>query len=285
MEGYVFATFTEKDESLPFRITIAGVAQNQHPIVRIGGWENFQWLQCSEGIGEFTIEGQKYIIQPGQGILLFPETSHEYHPIQTPWMMNWLSFDGPLVRPTLHAFNMETTKVLQVNQPDQTLAKIIDIYQTLMANQENVNLTCSALLYRLMIDLFASTSDTKSHTSQQKYAQLSPVLSYIEDNYRHPISLSELSTLLHVSQQYLCTLFRVTLGIRPFEYINRIKIQHAKEMILHDEHLSIRAIAQEVGYDNYGYFLRTFKALEGVTPSEFRHRYRSSIPSVIPYDI
>lgn len=284
MRGYVFATFTTSDESLPIRITLAGVAQNQHRIVRVEGWDHFQWIQCTQGMGELNIEGETFLIGPGQGILIFPEANHEYHPVQKPWMMDWASFDGPLVRQTLTALNVTQSQILTISQPEITLKIIGDIYSSLLANNPRSNLECSSLLYSLLMEIFYLSAPSNSSSKQQKYDQLLPVFNYIEEHYHEPITLADMAIQLHVSEQYLCQLFRQAIGIRPFEYVNRIKIRKAKELILHESRMDIQSVARNVGYDNYGYFFKTFKKLEGLAPSEFRLRYRSSKPALIPYE-
>ena len=57
--------------------------------------------------------------------------------------------------------------------------------------------------------------------------------------------------------------------MRPSEYILNIRIDHAKEMLLHTTH-SISEIAYWCGFENDNYFWKTFRKTAGITPASFR---------------
>ena len=53
------------------------------------------------------------------------------------------------------------------------------------------------------------------------------------------------------------------------QYITEVRVKKAKEM-LSDPAIKIRAVANAVGYDDPAYFMRVFKKLTGVTPTEYQ---------------
>ena len=53
------------------------------------------------------------------------------------------------------------------------------------------------------------------------------------------------------------------------DYIARLRIQRAKEL-LEDETMSIQEIAEIVGYNDYFYFTKVFKKVQGISPSKYR---------------
>ncbi len=92
----------------------------------------------------------------------------------------------------------------------------------------------------------------------------------IDENYTDSMmGLYMISEQLSVSNSYLSTSFKNTYGISIISYINRLRIDRAKQLILNSEK-SIKEIAQEVGFSSDVNFIRVFKKMENLTPSSLR---------------
>ncbi len=101
---------------------------------------------------------------------------------------------------------------------------------------------------------------------------------YIQQNYTRTFSLEELSETIGVSKSYLSRIFKLGTGICPWDYLNRFRIQKAKELLLLTDG-SITAIAAEVGYEDAGYFGRVFREISGCSPRTYRQQARVSVSS------
>jgi len=96
------------------------------------------------------------------------------------------------------------------------------------------------------------------------------VLSYIDENYSNEITLEHLCTAAGgLSEQYLCRLFKSTVGQRPIEYILRKRIDIARAY-LDKTDLAISDIAEKCGFHNTSYFYRNFKKFTGTSPLTYR---------------
>ncbi|MDF2921447.1 MAG: AraC family transcriptional regulator [Paenibacillaceae bacterium] len=73
------------------------------------------------------------------------------------------------------------------------------------------------------------------------------------------------------THSYLCRVFKKHLGIQPVEYINRLRLTYAENLLLHTD-MEIVDICLEVGFENISYFYQLFKRHYRVTP----HKLRSS---------
>lgn len=93
---------------------------------------------------------------------------------------------------------------------------------------------------------------------------------YIDLHFRRDLSLSECAGSVHVSGGHLSRLFAKELGMNFSEYVNRKKLEHAKQL-LGETNMKINKVAEEVGYLNPHYFSKLFKEYIGVTPREFRN--------------
>ena len=96
-------------------------------------------------------------------------------------------------------------------------------------------------------------------------------IAYLQQNYHHAISRQELAAAVGVSKDYLSHIFRQELGLSPWEYLTRYRIQQAKAL-LRRTHESVTAIALQVGFDDLSYFNRVFRKHVGCSPSVYRER-------------
>ena len=93
---------------------------------------------------------------------------------------------------------------------------------------------------------------------------------YIDDNLSDvSLGLASVSEHVELSSVYFCQLFHSETGIRLNEYINSIRIEHAKEL-LKDPLLKIYKISEMSGYTNPKYFNYVFKKFTGQSPNKFR---------------
>ncbi|MDE7294184.1 MAG: helix-turn-helix transcriptional regulator, partial [Oscillospiraceae bacterium] len=81
--------------------------------------------------------------------------------------------------------------------------------------------------------------------------------------------MDDLCAVSGVSGQYICLLFKRTLGTRPMEYIAKRRIQAAKELLTSSDK-TVENIAIETGFCTASYFCKLFKRYEGMTPIQFK---------------
>lgn len=110
--------------------------------------------------------------------------------------------------------------------------------------------------------------NTERHENENSYVKYA--LSYIDENYRSDISLSDVCGSVSVTPQYVSRLIREATGQAFPEYINSLRIAAARDMLRSDRSVRIRDVAQSVGFNNVNYFNKVFKRVTGVTPSEFQ---------------
>ncbi|MNI53563.1 HTH-type transcriptional regulator YesS [compost metagenome] len=95
------------------------------------------------------------------------------------------------------------------------------------------------------------------------------VYEYLESNYDKDITLDIMADKLHITRSYLSTYFKEKTGINFVDYVNSVRIDKAKKLLLNPD-IRIQDAAQFVGYQNINSFNRMFKKSTGFTPSEFR---------------
>jgi two-component system response regulator YesN len=96
-------------------------------------------------------------------------------------------------------------------------------------------------------------------------------LAYIHQHFSERITLKQIGELTFFSPIYCDTVFKNDMGVSIIEYVLSLRIENAKEQLLEEE-LSIKEIAESVGFHDHNYFSRVFKKRVGLTPSDYRQR-------------
>lgn len=92
---------------------------------------------------------------------------------------------------------------------------------------------------------------------------------YIKSHYYKDISLDDVSREVNISPYYFSKLFKEETGENFIEYVTAIRMERAKELLIHTDK-SMKEICCEVGYSDPNYFSRSFKKNVGVTPTEYK---------------
>ena len=96
---------------------------------------------------------------------------------------------------------------------------------------------------------------------------------YIEENLDKKLSLTDIAESIHMNKSYISRMFKEKAGENLFDYINKIKIEKAKQLIKNNE-LRMYEVALNVGMEDTAYFSRVFKKYEGISPSEYQKELR-----------
>ena len=91
---------------------------------------------------------------------------------------------------------------------------------------------------------------------------------YVAENCRRPISLNAVAKDLAISAGYLSTVFKRRTNTGFVEYVTRVKMDEAKNLLLSGQY-KIYEVSDMVGYEDNGYFIKTFRKVTGMTPGEF----------------
>lgn len=88
--------------------------------------------------------------------------------------------------------------------------------------------------------------------------------------YDEDLSLEELARLVEVRPQQLSEILNVRIGDGFYDYVNRYRVNAAKEQLLNEPGRSVLSIAYAVGFNSRSSFYTCFAKETGMTPSRFR---------------
>jgi AraC-like DNA-binding protein len=106
---------------------------------------------------------------------------------------------------------------------------------------------------------------------------ISPAVSYIATNYTQKVSLSRAAKLCDLSRFQLSRIFKKEQGLTFREFVVRLRIQRAAELLRRSPDLSVTEAAFVVGFNDVSHFSRTFRRQLGVLPSRYRHSEREPV--------
>jgi two-component system response regulator YesN len=112
---------------------------------------------------------------------------------------------------------------------------------------------------------------TLTQGDQQHSILLHQIYEYVQHNYANDISLTEMANHLHMNYSYLSSYFKQRTGENLTTYINRIRVEQAKKLLL-DLNLSVSEVSAMTGFSEHNYFSKVFKKITGFTPLEFRNQ-------------
>jgi len=102
---------------------------------------------------------------------------------------------------------------------------------------------------------------------------------FLNRRFREHVSRWRLSEELNASEDYLSRIFKTQMGITLWEYLNRLRIAYAVELLSGGSD-TVAEIASRAGFQDQAYFCRVFKRIQGTTPGALRNEFKPDVRKV-----
>jgi len=140
-----------------------------------------------------------------------------------------------------------------------------------MFKKEMIKSLFQSFIIRFMRYTLDGKLRSTSNLAPSPDVSIQHAMQYIINHFTEEIPLDELATVAHLSPAYLSQKFKIVTGIGYKEYINILRIQKAKKLLVQTD-LSINKIAFDCGYTSANYFGDIFKKIANVSPSNYRKK-------------
>ena len=137
-----------------------------------------------------------------------------------------------------------------MTKPDEFKAKVHSLFQTLLEKLEDEN---------------------QAYQEDRLAARL---LEYIHANYQTDISLNDVAETFSITPTYVSMLFKKEYKTNFKDYLNRYKIEQAKEIMKKNPAIKNKELSEAVGFNSVNTFLRLFKKYTGETPGRYMETKR-----------
>ncbi len=117
--------------------------------------------------------------------------------------------------------------------------------------------------------MYETQWDKRTQSSNDYYGYIYKILSYVNDNYAHPVTTSELAEITGLSPDYMARKFKQALNMSPAEYVRRFRIARAMEL-LYTTDMPVAEVAEQTGFSDISLFSRVFKQAVGLPPAAYR---------------
>lgn len=138
---------------------------------------------------------------------------------------------------------------------------------------------CAILINHLFYYLFQKVEYT-IHTEQESLAhkakgkRIRRIMHYVDAHYTEKILLSDIAKEENLDLYYLSHLFKESFGL-PFQaYVNKLRCEHARHLLLVTDH-SLLDICMESGFSDAKYFNKSFKEQYGMLPKQYRKNFKN----------
>ncbi len=130
--------------------------------------------------------------------------------------------------------------------------------------------------YDLKVEIMKAIDRIFDHLMDNKDNRkntIEDILNYIDRNCHKDISLDQVGEYANMSSYYLSKIFKKETGVNFVTYLTDRKIEIAKDMLINTD-IPIINIALDLSYHEPNYFSKVFKKSTGMTPTEYRRKYR-----------
>lgn len=131
-------------------------------------------------------------------------------------------------------------------------------------------------IFEELIDIRSEKSPYKESTS----ILMNKIDKFIRANLVNYINTRTLSEQFGLVPSYLSKLFKDYKGISPSDYLLKLRIEKAKELISSQPDFLTKDIAESIGFSDPLYFSKIFKKHTGMTPSEYKSTAKGSSRSI-----
>lgn len=107
---------------------------------------------------------------------------------------------------------------------------------------------------------------------QSEDALIARCQAWIAEHYPQPAPVAAMTEYSGLPERSFKRRFQQATGMSPLDYVHTLRIEESKHMLESSE-IAVEAIAQEVGYEDAGFFGRLFRRKVGLTPAQYRRRF------------
>lgn len=224
----------------------------------------------TRGTGTYYVDDHVYEISAGQIFLIYPGVTTTYQAsLDDPWSYYWIGFSGYQANYILEQMGFsEHSHVISIEDIDPLVScieQMLQFHEITFANE----LERTAELLKFFSHVINSHPhnlvSAKNYRSQ--YAEVA--MRYISNNFDSKIRIADLADYIGVDRSYLSKAFHAEYQISPQEYLLRLRMQHATNLLANSK-LSITDVAAKCGYPDALAFTKIFRQRLGCSPRDYR---------------
>ena len=155
--------------------------------------------------------------------------------------------------------------VTRLRNPDAYLRAYERLKETWLIRHDRAK--AMSILYEILSSLSREETDSTYHP-------IRPAVSYLTEHIKDPtLSCADLARAAGLSEVYFRRLFKEHYGIPPKQYVQDLRIRHAKTLLA-ENRATVTEISEACGFSSVYHFCRAFRSATGETPTAYRAKDR-----------
>ncbi|NLY49176.1 MAG: AraC family transcriptional regulator [Clostridiales bacterium] len=237
------------------------------------------------GKGKYLVDGVEYDVAAGDLVICNPGVPHTHLVINK---------DEPTIEfiagfNDFHFINMPPNSIMLkdgshiMHTNAELKQKIMMHCYEMIAEKESSNMSkyfmikthLMQMLILVMREILNDDSIEQSPCSFESYNKnyaVKQIINYLNQNYNEKISLEQIAHNMYLSPVYISKIFKEETGESPINYLIKIRLEKARNILLRSNENSIKSIANQVGYDDVYHFSKLFKKYYGISPLHYRKK-------------
>lgn len=227
-------------------------------IARMHTHNAYEMIINTDGTGTMTVGDKSFEFGEGTVVVVPPDTNH--------FKSSEKGFRDIYVTFSAFSVDKHIADGVFTDSADKKLEKLLFIALTIHNEGLSGSNYIISNIIKASLELLRSNCDK---------ADLSPCVEVVKNdiiqnfaNYEYTAGDGYKKTFY--TNDHVCRLFKKEIGMTPVSYLNKLRIEHAKELMLTSNKLRLNEIAFMSGFANEKYFSKMFRISEGITPSQFK---------------
>jgi AraC-like DNA-binding protein/quercetin dioxygenase-like cupin family protein len=220
------------------------------------------------GQGRVKLRGRTYELQPGTLFSYGPGVRHDIESAgRGPLVKYFVDFSGLEAPPLLRACHLAPGNVSRVFLIGEVQTFFDELIRSGVKGSRFAPDLCAGLLKCLALKIAESRSPVGG-AGNLSFATFQACQEHIQTHFLELKSLAQIARQCHVHRVYLCRLFQRYNHQSPYQYLMRLKMNHAAER-LSEPGAMVKQVAEQVGFADPFHFSRVFKSVLGLSPKAF----------------
>ena len=235
--------------------------------------EEAEIIAMFKGSAFLTIDGNDYMINEGDFVIVFPNSIHSYR-ADNPVDVGKFIFSHEAVPELKQIFESTKPKHPVVERDKADTANLSGVAKEILAFYQTSS-TIVQKAYLLLLTGKLLELCEPEECRPVKYDTINSVFEYCKNNYHLKITQKDVADALFISKSYISHIFCCKLKINFCDYLNMLRINEACRL-LSQSRKSVIEISEECGFSSLRSFNRAFLKHRGMTPKEYRNIIKSS---------
>lgn len=237
---------------------------------RLRGRSDYHILYVERGVCHLFLDGEWQEVEEGGMILFRPREPQVYRYFaEDRSVSHYIHFSGVGCEAILERLGLGDVRVFMMGRSASYESLSETMVREFSMQRPFYGDWCAAYLYQLLNIIARKYALRQGSVNHRSEGRINAACRRIYENIGAPPSVEELAGESCLSVSRFVHLFREVTGRSVTDFVLNIRMERAKELLASTE-LSVREIAEAVGYEDQNYFSRCFRKAEGRSPRDFR---------------